>query len=69
MLVGKLRISPNMPKAWSKLRYTIFWKWQKLSVTARADLVEIVNVTGSAPVTVEVSGQEYIFTDKRSIEK
>ncbi len=63
MLGGKLRISPNLPKAWNKLNYTILWKGQKLSVTATADSVEIVNETGTAPITVEVWGQEHIFTN------
>ncbi len=67
MLGGKLRISPNMPKAWNSLRYTILWKGQKLSVTAAADSVEIVNETGSAPVTVEVWGKSYTFTDRVSV--
>ncbi len=61
MLGGKLRISPNMPQAWKKLRYTLLWRGQKLSVTATADTVEIVNETGAAPVTVEVWGKEYTF--------
>ena len=64
MLGGNLRISPNMPKAWNKLRYTILWKGQKLAVTATTDSVEIVNETGSAPVTVEVWNNSYTFTDK-----
>ena len=69
MLGGNLRISPNMPKAWNKLRYTILWKGQKLAVTATADSVEIVNKTGSAPVTVEIWGQEHTFADKVSMVK
>ena len=69
MLGGKLRISPNMPKVWNKLRYTILWKGQKLAVTAAADSVEIVNETGSSPVTVEVWGQEYTLTNSISVNK
>ena len=69
MLGENLRISPNMPKAWNKLRYTILWKGQKLAVTATADSVEIVNETGSAPVTGEVWGREYTFTDRVSANK
>ena len=69
MLGGKLRISPNMPKAWNKLRYTILWKGQKLAVTATADSVDIVNETGSDPVTVEIWGQERTFTNTVSVNK
>ena len=67
MLGGNLRISPNMPKAWNKLRYTILWKGQKLSVTATADTVEILNETGTEPVTVEVWNKTYTFTDKLEV--
>lgn len=69
MLGGNLRITPNMPKAWNKLRYTILWKGQKLSVTATADRVEITNETGTAPITVEIWGKEYTFMDKVSVTK
>ena len=67
MLGGNLRISPNMPKAWNKLRYTILWKGQKLAVTATADSVEIVNKTGSDPITVEVWNSSHTFTGKLSV--
>ncbi len=63
MLGGKLRISPNLPKAWKKLSYTLLWKGQKLSVTTTADSVKIVNKTGTVPVTVDVWGQEHILTN------
>ena len=69
MLGGKLRISPNMPKAWNKLRYTILWKGQKLTVTAASDSVELVNETGSAPITVEVWNNSYTFTDKLEVSR
>ena len=61
MLGGKLRISPNLPKAWNKLSYTLLWKGQKLTVTVTPGMVELVNQTGSASITLEVWGQEYTF--------
>ena len=69
MLGGKLRISPSMPKAWSKLSYTILWKGQKLAVTVTPDAVEIVNETHTAPVTLEVWGKEYTFEDSLRVAK
>ena len=69
MLGGKLRISPSMPKAWSKLSYTILWKGQKLAVTVTPDAVEIVNETRTAPVTLEVWGKEYTFEDSLRVAK
>lgn len=69
MLGGKLRISPSMPKAWSKLSYTILWKGQKLAVTVTPDAVKIVNETRTAPVTLEVWGKEYTFEDSLRVAK
>ena len=61
MLGGKLRISPNLPKAWNKLSYTLLWKGQKLAVTVSPGIVEIINQTESAPVALEVWGEGYTF--------
>ena len=61
MLGGKLRISPNLPKAWKKLSYTLLWKGQKLAVTVTPGMVEIVNQTGMGPIALEVWGDEYII--------
>ena len=69
MLGGKLRISPNLPKAWNKLRYAVSWRGQQLCVTTCPGKVEIVNQTGTAPVTVEVWDRSYTFTDAVTVEK
>lgn len=61
MLGGKLRISPNLPAAWKKLSYTLMWKGQRLAVTVMPGMVEIINQTESAPVVLEVWGEEYTF--------
>lgn len=61
MLGGKLMISPNLPQAWRKICYTLQWKGQKLAVTVTPGMVEIINRTGSAPVSLEVWGKEYTF--------
>ncbi len=61
MLGGKLRISPNLPKAWNRLNYTLLWKGQRLAVTVSPGMVEIVNQTGIAPVTLKVWETEYSF--------
>lgn len=61
MLGGKLRISPNLPKAWKKLSYTLLWKGQKLAVTVTPGMVEIVNQTGNGSVALESWGKDYTF--------
>lgn len=63
MLGGKLRISPNLPKAWNKLSYTLMWKGQKLTVTVSKGMVEIENQTKTAPITLEVQEKEYTFKE------
>ncbi|MCD8188891.1 MAG: glycoside hydrolase family 65 protein [Clostridiales bacterium] len=69
MLGGKLRISPNLPKAWNELTYTILWRGQKLNVTVTQDTVSIVNETKTAPISLEVWGKEYTFTDTLEVTK
>ncbi len=69
MLGGNLRISPNLPKAWSKLNYTILWRGQKLAVTVTPDSVELVNETGSDPISLEIWGNQYTFTDRLTVSK
>ena len=64
MLGGRLRISPNLPKAWSKLSYTLMWQGQNLSVTVMPELIEIVNQTGDGSVSLETWGKEYTFEKK-----
>ena len=69
MLGGELRISPNLPKAWTKLGYTIVWRGQKLAVTVTQEDVTIENTTGAAPVTLEVWGKKYTLEDKLTVQK
>ena len=63
MLGGKLRISPNLPAAWKELSYTLLWKGQKLAVTVTPDSVGIINETKTAPITLEVWGEEHTFVE------
>ncbi len=67
MLGGNLRISPALPEKWTKLGYTIQWHGQRLAVTVTKDAVELVNETGTKPVSLEIWGQKYTFTDRLSV--
>ncbi|MCD7956320.1 MAG: glycoside hydrolase family 65 protein [Lachnospiraceae bacterium] len=64
MLGGKLRINPLLPDAWEKLSYTIIWKGQKLAVEVTKDEIVIENLTGNAPVELEVAGQPCVLKGK-----
>ncbi len=64
MLDGKLRIDPLLPEAWDKLGYTLLWKGQKLAVQVAKDSVTVENLTGTAPITLEVAGQDVTLTGK-----
>lgn len=59
MLGGKLRIAPNLPKAWNKLNYTLLWKGQQLSVEVTHRYVKIENMTKTAAVEAEICGEVY----------
>lgn len=59
MLNGKLRISPALPKEWSKLSFYIFWHGQKLLITATKEQVSIVNETDTKPFSVTIFNKEY----------
>jgi len=69
MLGGKLRISPNLPRAWKKLSYTLLWKGENLAVTVTPGAVEIVNQTGGDSITLEVWDKEYTFEKELIIPK
>ncbi len=69
MLGGNLRISPALPEAWTKLSYRILWRGQALDVTVTKDDVSLVNETKEAPISLEIWGQTYTFTDRLSVAK
>lgn len=69
MLGGKLRVSPELPKAWNRLRYVLYWKGQRLAVTVEPARVTLVNESGLAPVELEIWGRSYRFTDTLTVEK
>ena len=54
MLDGKLRIEPRLPENWKKLRYTLYWKGEKLAVSITGDDVQIENLSGGRQVTLTV---------------
>ncbi len=69
MLGGNLRVSPALPEAWTRLSYTFLWRGQRLAVTVTPQGVELVNETAEAPVSLEVWGKKYTFTDRLQVEK
>lgn len=69
MLGGKLRISPNLPKAWKKLSYTLLWKGQKLNVTVTPEAVQIIGEKQNVPMALEIWGKEYDFEEEIVIKK
>ena len=68
MLGGKLRIDPKLPKAWSKLSYTILWHGQKLSVTVTKKSVHIVNETSATPISLEICGKQYSLVTELEVQ-
>ncbi|MCD8329571.1 MAG: glycoside hydrolase family 65 protein [Lachnospiraceae bacterium] len=66
MLGGKLRIDPLLPAAWERLSYTILWKGQKLAVEVTGSEIAVENLTGTAPVSLTVAGEDCVLTGKAS---
>lgn len=67
MVGGTLRISPNLPESISEIDYPIFWKGNELRVKALPQSVTIENISGKSPVTVDVKGESYTFTDALTV--
>ena len=69
MIGGKLRVSPRLPKAWNRLRYTLLWRGQRLAVDIKEKELTIQNETGTAPVELEIWGQTRCFTDQIMVKR
>ncbi len=69
MIGGGLRVSPNLPEAWTRLAYRFYWKGQQIAVEATKERVTLVNKTGTAPVELEVWGRNYVLSDRITVEK
>lgn len=69
MLGGKLRIDPKLPKAWTKLRYSFCWKGQTLRVTVDEVTVTVENLSGTAPVELELCGMERTVCDALTVKR
>ena len=69
MVGGKLRIDPKLPKAWHRLRYTLMWHGQRISVDVTEKEVCVVNETGTVPVEAEICGETMIFTNRITVSR
>ena len=58
MVGGGLRIDPALPKEWTRLEYTLIWRGQKLKVAVTHGGCEVVNLTGTQKVELELSGKK-----------
>lgn len=67
MLNGKLRIEPNLPKAWSKLQFNIIWKGQILHITIVKDRFTIDNKTREKDITIIHKGKVYTIMNELEI--
>ncbi len=61
MLGGNLRIDPALPDAWNRLSYTLIWQGQKLKAEVTKDQVTVTNLTGTAPVELELCGKRQVL--------
>jgi hypothetical glycosyl hydrolase len=68
MLNGNLRISPRLPKAWSRLNFQIIWQEDVLEVDITQDLLVINKITKvNESITLSVHDNQYTITDRLEI--
>ncbi|MFC6314410.1 glycoside hydrolase family 65 protein [Lapidilactobacillus achengensis] len=58
-LNGKLRVAPNLPAAWQRLDFYLWWHSQKLHFVEDANQVTVLNVTATANVSICANEQNY----------
>ena len=63
MIGGKLRINPHLPEKWNRLTYRFCWRGQRLAVEVTKEHAIVTNETGTAPVELELCGEQMCFTD------
>ena len=66
MNAGKLRICPKLPEKWSKLSFGIYWQQQQLNISIDKQSLTITT-QGAKPVTLNVHGKEYTFTNELTV--
>lgn len=63
---GRLQINPRLPKQWQKMRFSIFWQGQPLSLEITQDVL-MVTVLGDRELAVETDGISYQITGTKEI--
>ena len=59
----KLRIEPHLPDEWTSATAHIYWKGERLEVTASKDKLTVKNLTGTKDVSILHKGREYAVSD------
>jgi len=68
MLNGELRISPKLPKAWSKLNFQINWQGDLLKICVTKEAVTVVKVTKiNQEIKLTVHDKVFILTSELTI--
>ncbi len=67
LLDGSLRIEPKLPKPWHRLRFTLLWHGQRLSVDITKDKMSITNETMHEEVEILHKQQTIRFLESVSI--
>ena len=63
----KLRIQPNLPKTWKKVRTKIYWHGCRLEVCADKKTLTVKRLSGDKDVSFLCGGKEYTVKDKTTI--
>ena len=63
----KLRIQPNLPKTWKKVRTKIYWHGCRLEVCADKKTLTVKRLSGDKDVSFLCGGKEYTVKDKTTV--
>lgn len=67
-LYGKnLRIQPNLPENWERLKASVYWKGQRLQLDITHNTITVTNETKTEAVTILTNGELHTFTDKLTL--
>ena len=61
-----LEINPQLPAGWTRLSYSIYWRGQRLRVTADKDGATVSVEAGSEPVELTVAGEVMVIPARES---
>lgn len=64
---GTLGLSPHLPESWAKVRFSIFFRGQRLLVTVRQESVCVSHAGGTQRVRLDLGGKEHLLEPSKEL--